>query len=283
MFSSTSFSLESKTFLNMVKSTLQGGRNEQGEHTPLINSSSNSGGGHITPKQSKKQETESSTKGSGKKTSEVSTALQSMLVQKKEPVDSSLVNALKENSLIIKLRNNPRKVNFYGFKLKLDIKGTDDEAVVPLKLAIEYELKNSLKKEKVDIQSIYADLGSSDFRKSVFEAPTITRLSGKLKSNEKSYDFFITIYFKEDKQQNGCYFTKREKSNLEKRYSIMNKEFLTLIKGLSTDVVSKQLQINEQDNDETTIFSDYKNLETIWVKLYNYETKPISHFLRGNK
>ena len=47
--------------------------------------------------------------------------------------------------------------------------------------------------------------------------------------------------------------------------------------------VSKQLQKNEQDNDETRILSDYKNLETIYVKLYNGETPPISHFLSGNK
>ena len=70
---------------------------------------------------------------------------------------------------------------------------------------------------------------------------------------------------------------------IEKRYSNMNKELLSLIKGLSTDAVSKQLQINEQDNDETKIFSDYKNLETIYVNLYNGKTKPISLFLSGNK
>ena len=47
--------------------------------------------------------------------------------------------------------------------------------------------------------------------------------------------------------------------------------------------ISNQLQINKQDYDETRILSDYKNLETIYVKLYNGETPPISHFLSGNK
>ena len=161
----------------------------------------------------------------------------------------------------------------------MDIKDTDNKAVVVLKQAIENELKESLK--NVDIQSIYADLGSSEFRKSVFEAPTIRRLQGKLKSNKRYYDFKITIYYLENKQDNGRY-TINISNNKEYR-SNMSKEHLTLIKGLSTDAVSKQLQINEQDNDETRILSDYKNLETIYVKLYNGETQPISHFLSGNK